>query len=224
MFSLAQDYKALFFDCYINEDMDNWKTLILEIEAKKSKNPEQIAELVNYQYGYIAYCIGNTRKAEAEQVLLSARKNISLLEKYPQYQTLVYSYKSAFIGFEIGISPYKAPFLASQIQDFINEAFAHDSSNYRAHLEYANIQFYTPKIFGGSKSTALKHYLLAEKHLVQSSGFKLYDWNYINLLTLIGQSYQKTEQFYLARQYYLRVLRVAPSFNYVKCNLLKTLP
>lgn len=220
----AQDYRKTFFDYYVSGNMEAWKNKMLELEAEKSQTPAFISQLINYQYGYIAWCIGNDRKSEANKVLARAQQKLTVLEKKAEFKALVFSYKAAFIGFEIGISPYKAPFIGFSSVDYANKAFAADTNYYQAHMEYGNIQFFMPEMFGGSKKLALKHFLAAEKLMIQKADFVKYDWNYINLLTIIGQAYQKTGQPKAAKEYYLKALSISPDFEFVKKELLPSLP
>jgi tetratricopeptide (TPR) repeat protein len=220
----AQDYRKNFFDYYVSGDMDSWKNKMLELEAVKPKTTAFMTQLINYQYGFIAWCIGNDKKSEADKVLSRARKNLATLEGKPEYKALIYSYQAAFTGFEIGISPFKAPFIGFSSVDFANKAFAVDTAYYQAHLEFANIQFFMPEIFGGSKKLALKHFLEAEKLMLQKPDFVKHDWNYVNLLAIIGQAFQKTGQPAAAREYYLKALSISPAFQFVKNELLPSLP
>ncbi len=50
-----------------------------------------------------------------------------------------------------------------------------------------------------------------------------YDWNYLSLLALIGQSYFAMEDYKNAKIYYEKALKVEPDFLYVKNKLLPEL-
>jgi tetratricopeptide (TPR) repeat protein len=220
----AQNYKQNFYEFYVSSKMDNWKNLMLAIEAKKSTNPAEVLELINYQYAYIAWCIGNDRKDEGEEVMARAQKNLDLLKKYKEYNAPVAAYSAAFIGFTIGISPYKAPFIGSESVDLAKKAISINPQYYRGNLEYANTQYHMPAMFGGSKEDALKYYKLAAKYLSETPDFDEHDWNYINLLINIGQTYIKLENYKEARAYFEKVLAIAPDFKYVKNELIPALP
>ena len=66
-------------------------------------------ELVNYQYGYIGYCLGFDKKDEARNIPECAQKNLNILENNKYYLSVINAYKSAFYGFRIGLNPITAP-------------------------------------------------------------------------------------------------------------------
>jgi tetratricopeptide (TPR) repeat protein len=79
--------------------------------------------------------------------------------------------------------------------------------------------FNMPSAFGGSKKRALEYYLkaweLIEKNPESLSG----DWNYMNLLITIGQTYASLEDYSSARKIYQNILELEPGFIYVKDDL-----
>ena len=51
--------------------------LIDKMKNVNNNNPDYLLELVNYQYGYVAWCIGNNKNDEAKKYLDQAEKNIA---------------------------------------------------------------------------------------------------------------------------------------------------
>ena len=49
--------------------MSNWKIIIDKMESKPDKSEIFILELVNYQYGYIGWCLENDDKVQAKKYL-----------------------------------------------------------------------------------------------------------------------------------------------------------
>jgi tetratricopeptide (TPR) repeat protein len=213
----AQNDKIV-YHAFISNNMGRWKQLIDELQIKKH-NESGLHELINFQYGYIAWCIGNKKKKEAEKYLDLAEKNLEKSEKTKLSKSIINSYKSAFYGFRIGLNIAKAPFLGPKSIEKAREAMKDDPTNPYGHIQYANAKYYMPSTFGGSKYIALEHYLKAEK-IFESYGQKLkHDWNYINLLAIIAQAYTATDRLHLAQNYYEKILKIEPNFLWVKEKL-----
>lgn len=219
----SENYKTRIYKAYINNQMPEWKKIINELNAKEGKTPELILELVNYQYGYIAWCIGNKKTKEADTYLQICNRHCSYLENKKYEPSIVKSYKSALLGFEIGLNKIKAPFLGPQSVDAAKEAMALDKSNPYAYLQYGNALFYMPKMVGGSKELGIENYLTAERLMEKDIKSLKNDWNYLSLLVTIGNAYLKIENTKMAKLYYTKALKVEPNFAWVKNELLPQL-
>lgn len=212
-------YKTEIYSAYINNRMDQWKNVIERMEALPDKTNELLLELVNYQYGYIGYCIGFDKKDEARKYLEAAKKNLEILNKNRYKQSLINAYKSAFYGFRIGLSPVTAPVNGMRSIDCAREAVKIDPGNYFGYIQYGNIQFYMPKSFGGSKKEALEYYLKARTLLEKEPDYNSSNWNYMSLLIVIGQTYTYLKDYPSARDIYEYILKLEPEFSYVKDDL-----
>lgn len=220
--SIAQtDYKYDIYDCFVNNKMTEWKDIIDKIEKKQYKTNPQTLELINFQYGYIAWCLGNDKNDEAETYLELAIKNAEKLENINLYKSIIYSYKSAFWGFKIGLAFYKAPFLGPESIKFAEKSIELNDENYFGYIQLGNIEYYMPSAFGGSKTKALEYYLkalkLMEKQTIEN------DWNYLSLLIIIAQAYEGTENYSKAKEYYNKVLKIEPDLSWVENELLPEL-
>jgi hypothetical protein len=76
---LEASIQSQIYFAYINNRMELWKSIIDIMGAVKGKSNDML-RLVNYQYGYVGYCIGYNRQDEAVHIDL-AKKNIEYLEK-----------------------------------------------------------------------------------------------------------------------------------------------
>lgn len=214
----GQSNKSI-YSAYASGNMYKWKYSMDSLAAKPAKTNKENLDLVNFQYGYIAWCIGKKKKSEAEFVMNKSKTIVELLEKQKYNLSMLYAYKAAFVGFEIGISPYKAPFLGSQSSDYANQSIALNPKNAFAHAQLGNIALHTPKIFGGSKSEAVQHYIKA-LILMQADSKNIEDnWNYLNLLASIINTYMELEQFKSAKTYSEKTLTIEPEFDWVKNKL-----
>lgn len=212
-------YRSEIYSAYINNKMDIWRNVIERMDEIQDKSNEFLIELINYQYGYIGYCIGFDRKEEAKKYLSQAQKNIAILEKQKYSMAVVNSYKSAFYGFRIGLNPVTAPVNGLRSIDCAKTALKLDPEHYLGHVQYGNIQFYMPSVFGGSKKQALEHYLKAKELIERNAGSTSGDWNYMSLLIVIGQTYTFLNDYQAAKNVYENILRFEPGFLYVKDDL-----
>ena len=96
--TLSGSPRSDIYQAYITNRMDLWKNLIDRMEAEKPQNSQQLLELVNYQYGYIGYCLGFKIRDDAKKYLALAEKNIEILEQRNYRPSDIHAYKSAFKG------------------------------------------------------------------------------------------------------------------------------
>ena len=207
------------YRAYIGNRIDLWKDLIDRLESEKPQNNEQLLELVNYQYGYIGYCIGFKKRDEAKRYLELAEKNIEILEERNYKLSDIHAYQSAFYGFKIGLNKLTAPVNGMKSMDHGKKALEFDNENYFAWIQYGNIQFYMPAAFGGSKKEGIEYFLKARQMLEKNPADLTDNWNFLSLLVIIGQSYTYINDFESARVVYEEILKREPDFLYVKNEL-----
>ncbi|HNX78729.1 MAG TPA: hypothetical protein PKJ24_02550, partial [Prolixibacteraceae bacterium] len=92
----SANYRSEICKAYIGNRMDQWKKVLDEMSRQKTEDPAYLLELVNYQYGYIGWALGNNQKKEASKILDEAEANLSRIEKAGYQPSWVHSYKSAF--------------------------------------------------------------------------------------------------------------------------------
>jgi tetratricopeptide (TPR) repeat protein len=211
--------KSAIYIAYIRNDMQSWKTVMDSIQQQEKKSNETLLSLVNYQYGYIGWCIGMKNKKEATGYISLVRKNLAILEKAGYNLSMVFAYKSALYGYEIGLSNIMAPFIGPKSMKCAEEALKLDPENYFAYMQMGNIQFYMPAMFGGSVNDAIRYFLEAKKQMEKNRNALLRDWNYLHLLTLIAQAYTDAGNFNAAKIYYEAILKIEPRFHWVKNDL-----
>lgn len=201
------------YKAYISGNMTDWKKYM---DSYIATTNEQKMNLINYQYGYIGYCIDQDKDNEAEKYLEKAEALLKQLEKQQYKMSMIYAYKSAFVGFKIGLSPHKAPFIGQKSTTFAKKSIAADKTNYFGYIQLGNVAFYTPAMFGGSKTDAMQHYLKALE-LIEKDGASLsIDWNYLNLLSTIINAYYEIKEYEKARKYCIKALKIEPQFDWVK--------
>jgi len=212
-------YKKEIYDAYISNNMGKWKKVIDEMDQQKIKSNEFVLELLNYEYGYIGWCIGNKKDELAEQYLTRGYKNLERLEKSAYKLSMVNAYKSAFYGYRIGLSLMKAPFIGPKSVDCAKLAIKQDEKNPFGYIQFGNAQYYMPTVFGGSKTLAIEYFRKAEKLMETNAESIKDDWNYLNIVAIIGRSYTETQQYTKAKEYFDRILKVEPNYSWVKKEL-----
>lgn len=203
---------------FVSDKMNEWKSFIDNNEVLFRDTPEKKLEFVNYQYGYIAWCVGKKKYDEAKKYIEKAENTLDELEKIEFSLSSVYAYRAAFLGFKVAMSPLKAPFLGPKSVNNAEHALKLSQDNWFAHLQMGNIKFYSPSIVGGSKTEALNSYLRAKKILETNDSYKS-NWNYLNLLVSIANTYIELDNFDLAKKYYETTLSIYPNFHWVKNEL-----
>jgi hypothetical protein len=76
-----------------------------------------------------------------------------------------------------------------------------------------------PAIFGGSKTEALKNYLLAKDIMETDRKALVEDWNYISLLSVIMQTYVYLHDDVSAKLYYEKIVAIEPGLSSIKNDL-----
>ena len=157
-------FRSEIYYAYVHNRMDIWKNAIDRMDSEVSKTNELLLELVNYQYGYIGYCIGYKKRDDAKKYLELAERNIEVLEESKFSPSLINAYKCAFYGFRIGLNKLSAPINGLKSIEHARSALALDKENYFAYIQYGNIQFYMPAAFGGSKKEGIEYFLKQRKY------------------------------------------------------------
>ncbi len=221
-FKLAAQYKQNIYNAYINSNMDKWKVIIDEMEEKQSKSDAFLLELINYQYGYIGFSLENNDKKQVKTYLKLAESNLEKLEKISLFPSYVNAYKSAFYGFTIQLNKLKAPFAGPKSISAAEQSMEQNPDNPFGFIQYANAQFYMPPLFGGSKQEAIKYYKKAQTIMEKDPIEMRNDWNYLNLLTNLVESYIEIKEYDKAEEYFQLILKVEPNFLWVKNELYPT--
>lgn len=216
---LFASYRTEVYYAYVNNKMELWKSVIDRMDKVPAKSNELILELVNYQYGYIGYCLGYEKKSEAKTYLDKAQKNIDFLEKQKFRLATVNSYNAAFCGFRIGLNPLTVSYNGFRSVDFARKALELDSEDFFGYIQFGNIQFYMPKTFGGSKKEGLDYFLKAKELLEKKREENPEDWNYLAVLILVGQSYSYLGDYESSKATYEYILKLEPGFTYVRDEL-----
>ena len=212
-------YKTEIYQAYISNNMKQWKSVMDKMNRETNRNNDFLLELINYQYGYIGWCVANKQNKQAKEVLALAEKNIEILEKSNYKPSMLNAYNSAFYGYKIGLNKLLAPFIGPKSVDSANKAIQLDENNPHGYIQTGNSEFFRPPAFGGSKSVALENYKKAEALMERKPEMIKNDWNYLSLLALIVMSHRELKQYEQARFYCEKALKTEPGFLWVKLDL-----
>lgn len=216
---VAADNRTDVYSAYTGNRMGVWKSVIDRMEAQSNKSNEFRLELINYQYGYVGYCIGNERKDEAQEYLNLAEKNVSVLEDASYKMPLMHAYRSAFSGYRISLNRLSVMVNGQRGLNHGKKSVELDPRNYFGWIQLGNAYFYMPKSFGGSKQTAFEYFDKARKIMETDPSLTKNNWNYLSLLVTIAQSHTYLEQYEKAKAEYEYILKIEPGFLYVKNTL-----
>lgn len=209
----------IIYKAYTTGKMNLWKDKLDSKLSIKNKSTEEKLDLINFLYGYIGWSIGKGNKKDAKYYINEHNKLLLSLEKSGMENSLLYCYKSAEIGFEIGLAFYKAPFIGPKSIEFADKSLALDSSSVFAYLQKGNIKFYTPKIFGGSKKEAVEYYKKAFNLMLAGDYEIKNNWNYLNMYAILITAHMELDDYETALEYSEKVLAIEPNFKWVKETL-----
>jgi len=219
--AIAQDYQALIYDAYLGGRMDLWKKAMEQMagEVEATGDLSMLYDLTETQYGYIGYCLSVKQKKEAEEVLGLAERQAALLLEKQVNNPRVYSLMGEFYGFRIQLQPLRIPYFGKKSEEANSRALELDPGEPQAWMGRGNIAFYKPAIFGGSKNEAVHHYEKAVRLYEASPGRTRQNWVYLNCLAGLGIAYEETGQVENAGKVYEKLLRLEPSFKWIRDEL-----
>jgi tetratricopeptide (TPR) repeat protein len=210
-----------FYQLYIKGDMKTWASTLneLTIQYEQSKNSALLEELVLATYGLVGYYLGNEQKELAAKSLQSGTHYLNLLAGSKPNNQTYQALKGAFIGFELGLNPWKAPFIGPESQTIINNAIKKAPNNPQTNFEYANLLFWSPKWAGGDKQKALQYYKKTIDLLEQNQ--KTRQWYYLWAYTAYANALKTLGRTDDAQRVYEQIAAIEPEYQWVKEELLK---
>ncbi len=213
----AQGQNSTFYDAYVSNRMDLWKTHMdgMEKQYESDQNYEVLFDLTVAQYGYIAYCMSMEQKKKAKEYVLKAEANAKKMLKHDPKWARVHAVLGAVYGFKAAQAPYKAPFLGIRAMREISRAFDLDPEDPHIWMEKGNVDLYKPAIFGGNKHDAIHHYLKAIELFEEDPVRIEKSWLYLNTLSGLAIAYTRTDQIKNADQTYRKIIEFEPDFKWI---------
>ncbi|MGB0403334.1 MAG: hypothetical protein ACPGEG_04500 [Salibacteraceae bacterium] len=227
LFAKAQsEFSPQLFSAYIKSDMPAWKVVIdkMQNDKRTKRDTNFTAELVQYQYGYVAWHLGYHLENEAEKYLEIADENLDWLREQGYNPSMVESYQASFYGFWIGVNTWYFTLYGFKCPDAAKLAIELNPNNPFAYIQWGNIKYYQPAFVGGSKPEAIEYYKKAEKMYESRGSSKINsDWIYLNLLATLAQAHERFKHYDEAKSYYLKLLDLQPDYVWVKDTMLPNL-
>lgn len=215
-----QSYKETVYQAFVSNQMDKWEKVILDLNSKRAGlSYEQKGALLNYYYGYTGWLSEEGPNKKTRTYIEEADQLMDELMAIDPEEADWYAFRGAFYGYKIGLSPVKAPFLGPKSMDHIDRAIELGPERPQGWIERGNALFYMPKSFGGSKEKAMEAYKKAIGIMENSPESLKNNWMYLNVLMVLGQSYEKTGYLEQAKSTYEKILGIEPGFRYVRDEL-----
>jgi len=202
--------------------MEVWNVVLndLELSYKRSNDKEILFYTLHTQYGLIGYLIGVKQYSQSKRLIEKVESNIEKLLKINSKWVEVISLKAAIKAYKIAINPYKAPFLGPESNSLINQALTLDSNNPIALIEKGNSKHYAPTFVGGNPNEAIDYYEKAIQIIEKRSDYKqVKTWWYLNALAQLALAAEKAGKPKIAKETYLKILKTAPEFKWVRDEL-----
>lgn len=219
------------FEAYLSGDMSVWKTVIDTTQWETLCDEDKVL-LLNTEYGYVATYLDDAptgikhsnkdkeqRQATAKLYLnqftrhIEDAKSIIPTSRYCMYLSSAYAYDFMMTkNLKSGIKSFQ----------LCKQAVEADSKDPLALTLQGNVEFYSPKILGGSKEKALKLFEEAQQIMLNDEQYK-YCWNTPSLLHCIAQCYEKMDRKDDAIKQCQEILEIYPNFSFLKNTYLPSL-
>lgn len=211
-----QQFDESIYKAYVSGDTELWeKTLVKGTGAFSIENKDAIYKLSLGYYGLIGNYLTAGKEDEAEKHLDFIEQIVKkMLDRNPK-SSRFNALRGALYAFEINLSTYKAMFLGPKSQTYIEKAVELDPRNPQAWVEYGNMLYYMPSIFGGDKRKGIEAYQKAIL-LFEKKNELDYCWLYLNTIVGLGQWYYDNGEPRKSLECYQKVLTKEPDFKWVK--------
>lgn len=224
----AQFSDADLFAAYLRNDMTTWKAYIDGSNWDKLSQKEK-CRLIGYEYGFVAFQLDEDKKVKDESKHLGPK----YLEAFRQHVTEMKPYlkESTYDCYWSSVNAYdylldagklKSGLAAYKLAKASVEAGPNDPL---AHALCGSVLFFAPRIFGGSKPEAHKHFLKAEQlfRAMSKEQRAPQEWNYASIEMYLAQSIEKTESVDAAIKKCQEILKEMPDYTYIRDEYLPAL-
>ncbi len=160
-FLSASNHACFFYETYARGDISGWEQEFRRLEKENPQNFSVLTDALLARYGYLGYLLGTDQNSKARLLLDETEKLLEKLLKQNPGNSRLLGIKAGLVGFRIGLSPMKAPFLGQRNADAYEEAIKNNPSEPMGWIEKGNSLFYRPSMFGGDKKEAEALFLKA---------------------------------------------------------------
>ena len=211
------------YEAYLNADNGKWLECINALDAtyEETANDADLLALSKAQYSSFSSFQAKKDTEGAQKVLDESQKNVEIYLQNNKKSAEANALLSGILGRQISLSPMKGMSLGSKSSRLIDKALKLDPMNAFANYQKGSSLYFPPRIWGGDVPEAIKH-LKAAKAIYETQSIEN-EWNYLNTLAVLGQSYHYQEELEKAKESYDMALALAPDFGWIKFNLLPKL-
>lgn len=174
LFIMGQESACFFEETFAIGDLSGWEGEIRKLEKQHPQDFGLMTEALLARYGLMGYLIGSKQNSKAKSLLDETEKLLETWLKRKPGNARLLSIKAGLVGFRIGLSPMRAPFLGQRNVDAWEAALKNDPAEAMGWLEKGNSLFYRPAMFGGDKMEAEASFRKA----LQLSEARECDWLY----------------------------------------------
>ena len=167
----AQFSNHQLYQAYLDREMSVWEEYIVSTQWDSLSQEEQ-KQLLNYEYGFSAYKLGENTDEASEFIVrfenhLELLKNALSTARYHAYLASVYTYK-------LGLDKAHMIKNAKQLYANVHRAMELDSQDALVLSMKGNVEFYSPF---GSKKKALEYFQKADS-VYAIRGEEYEQWNH----------------------------------------------
>lgn len=203
------------YKAFISGNRNAWLNELKIHETQKLSNINLKIERIELYYVYTGFLLADKNYSEASKYIQKADVLINDILKFEPENASALAFKGSFTGFKIPINRLKILQLGNESFRNLHLAYHYDPDNLQVLTDLGSALFFTPRIFGGDKMLAIQYFEKAIK-IIESSQSTSNNWKYMNVLTLLASSYEKTDQVKKADLTYRKILKIEPNYLRVK--------
>ncbi len=214
----------LIYRSYVEDRMPLWESTLETMEFEYSLKPDDalLYDVLLAQYGLIGYYLGTDNKSKVRSTLNNAEEYLEKLENTPGYEAASRLFRASFYAYHIALRPWRSVQLGIASERLINEALELRDDYPRGYLEKANMLYFAPAIFGGSKKRSIEYYSQAVS-LFEKNMQNNHRWLYLSTLVSLANAYESTGDLRAAIATLEKALEFEPGFKWAKNELLPEL-
>ena len=172
---IAQVPAERLYEAWEKEDMSVWRHYLDSTQWGSLSLADQ-AKYLNYEYGYVALVAdGQVEDNKKARIDTFATHLVSL--RYYLQSAPYMAYRAAECAFRAKCSTMDLIPMGLKAQRLISSAFKYDKKDPFALTVAGVLDFYTPPLFGGSRTRAMHYFKEASKYYEQA-GDTVNNWNY----------------------------------------------
>jgi len=163
------------YEAWLKQDMSIWRAYLDSTKWSSLSLADQ-AIYINYEYGYVALVADDQIADDKEARIDTFATHLQSLRYYLPSAPFM-AYKAAECAFRAKASKLDLIPMGLKAQRYVRSAFSYDKKDPFALTVAGVLDFYTPPLFGGSRTRAMHYFKEATKYYEQA-GDTTKNWNY----------------------------------------------